>query len=195
MRESSTRTRPSPHCPDTQGKSEDAAAGRFDLSGESPRSIRFSIVCCSAAPAYSRRKTGKRTGLTRCGDLGGHPQHGAAHRRCFMRDITDRKNAEKSIQQSQNHMNFILEHNRSAIAIHDKNGALCMSAAPIRFFRVSEPKHPRPPSLRRIPESGAAAQGCAHSRVLQGKYSARREASMSTTTGRRLDALGVPAMV
>jgi diguanylate cyclase (GGDEF)-like protein/PAS domain S-box-containing protein len=40
---------------------------------------------------------------------------------CFIRDITDRKNAEKAIVHSHDLMRYIIEHNRSAVAIHDKN--------------------------------------------------------------------------
>lgn len=40
---------------------------------------------------------------------------------CFIRDITDRKKAEKAILHSHDLMRYIIEHNRSAVAIHDKN--------------------------------------------------------------------------
>ncbi|NLT15041.1 MAG: PAS domain S-box protein [Clostridiales bacterium] len=40
---------------------------------------------------------------------------------CFIRDITDRKNAEKAILHSHDLMRYIIEHNRSAVAIHDKD--------------------------------------------------------------------------
>ena len=40
---------------------------------------------------------------------------------CFIRDITDRKKAEKAILHSHDLMRYIIGHNRSAVAIHDKN--------------------------------------------------------------------------
>ena len=40
---------------------------------------------------------------------------------CFIRDITKRKRAEKAIEGSHEMMRFIVEHNRSAVAIHDKD--------------------------------------------------------------------------
>jgi diguanylate cyclase (GGDEF)-like protein/PAS domain S-box-containing protein len=40
---------------------------------------------------------------------------------CFIRDITGRKKAEKAILHSHDLMRYIIEHNRSAVAIHDKN--------------------------------------------------------------------------
>lgn len=49
---------------------------------------------------------------------------------CFIRDITDRKNAEQSILHSHDLMRYIIEHNRSAVAIHDKN---------LNFMYVSRP--------------------------------------------------------
>ena len=50
----------------------------------------------------------------------------------FIRDITNRKRAQKSLQQSDTLMKYIMEHNRTAIAVHDKN---------LRYMYVSRSYH------------------------------------------------------
>jgi len=87
---------------------------------------------------------------------------------CFIRDITDRKMAEKTLLQSRDLMSFILEHNRSAIAIHDKNLRYMYVSRPyMEIFRVNEDIIGRyhydvfpdlPPEIKD-----------AHARVLQGE--------------------------
>ena len=58
---------------------------------------------------------------------------------CFMRDITDRKQSEKIMLQSRDLMGFILEHNRSAIAIHDKDLRYMYISRPyLEIFRVKD---------------------------------------------------------
>ncbi len=58
---------------------------------------------------------------------------------CFTRDITDRKNAEQSILHSHDLMRYIIEHNRSAIAIYDKNQNFMYVSRPyMDVFRVKD---------------------------------------------------------
>jgi diguanylate cyclase (GGDEF)-like protein/PAS domain S-box-containing protein len=49
---------------------------------------------------------------------------------CFIRDITDRKNAEASLKHSHDLMRYIIEHNGMAVSIQDKN---------MNFMYVSRP--------------------------------------------------------
>jgi diguanylate cyclase (GGDEF)-like protein/PAS domain S-box-containing protein len=49
---------------------------------------------------------------------------------CFIRDITDRKNAEQALMHSHDLLRYIIEHNRIAVAVHDKN---------LHFMYVSRP--------------------------------------------------------
>ncbi|SHH86462.1 PAS domain S-box-containing protein/diguanylate cyclase (GGDEF) domain-containing protein [Sporobacter termitidis DSM 10068] len=59
---------------------------------------------------------------------------------CFMRDITGRKNGENAILQSRDLMRYIIEHNRSAVAIHDKNLRYMYVSRPyLAAFRITEP--------------------------------------------------------
>ena len=58
---------------------------------------------------------------------------------CFIRDITDRKNAEQSLLQSHDLMRYIIEHNRSAVAVHDKNlNYMYVSRPYMDVFRVKD---------------------------------------------------------
>jgi diguanylate cyclase (GGDEF)-like protein/PAS domain S-box-containing protein len=54
---------------------------------------------------------------------------------CFMRDITERKNAERKLLQAHGLMRYIIEHNRIAVAIHDKNlNYMYVSRRYVEFF-------------------------------------------------------------
>jgi diguanylate cyclase (GGDEF)-like protein/PAS domain S-box-containing protein len=58
---------------------------------------------------------------------------------CFIRDITDRKNAEQSLLHSHDLMRYIIEHNRSAVAVHDKNlNYMYVSRPYMEVFRVRD---------------------------------------------------------
>jgi diguanylate cyclase (GGDEF)-like protein/PAS domain S-box-containing protein len=58
---------------------------------------------------------------------------------CFIRDITDRKNAEQSIMHSHDLMRYIIEHNRSAVAVHDKNlNYMYVSRPYMEVFRLKD---------------------------------------------------------
>ncbi|NMA25053.1 MAG: PAS domain S-box protein, partial [Clostridiales bacterium] len=58
---------------------------------------------------------------------------------CFIRDITDRKNAEQSLLNSRDLMRYIIEHNRSAVAVHEKNlNYMYVSRPYMEAFRVTD---------------------------------------------------------
>ena len=60
---------------------------------------------------------------------------------CFMRDITERKNSERKLLQTQKMMRYIIEHNRIAVAVHDKNlNYMYVSRRYIEFFGLEEKK-------------------------------------------------------
>ncbi|MDQ2087252.1 PAS domain S-box protein [Herbivorax sp. ANBcel31] len=58
---------------------------------------------------------------------------------CFCRDITSRKNSEAEVSYMNDLMHYIIEHNRSAVAVHDKDlNYKYVSKKYIETFRIKE---------------------------------------------------------
>jgi diguanylate cyclase (GGDEF)-like protein/PAS domain S-box-containing protein len=94
---------------------------------------------------------------------------------CFLRDITDRKSTEKSMLQMRDLLEFILEHNRSAIAIHDKNRNYMYVSRPyIEIFRVKDTDIIGKYHYDVFPNLPQALRDV-HTRVLQGEVMGEEE--------------------
>ncbi len=94
---------------------------------------------------------------------------------CFIRDITDRKNAAQSILQSHDLMRYIIEHSRNSVAVHDKNmNYMYLSRPYADIFRVNASEIIGKNHYEVFPDLPQKTRSV-HKRVLQGEVVCQNE--------------------
>jgi diguanylate cyclase (GGDEF)-like protein/PAS domain S-box-containing protein len=102
---------------------------------------------------------------------------------CFMRDITERKNSERKLVHAHELMRYIIEHNRIAVAVHDKNlNYMYVSRRYVEFFGLEGQEIIGKHHYEIIPQLSEELKEV-HKRVLSGEIVASGDIESSITSG------------